>query len=54
VGASRRMPRGAHPLLLVLLFFCFPLPPTLAPPLHFVSSSFDYVFGTIIPPCIIV
>jgi hypothetical protein len=35
----------------LVFFLC---PPTIAPPLHFVSSSFDYVFGTIIQPCIIV
>ena len=33
---------------------CLPLPPTLALLLYFVSSSFDYVFGTILQPCIIV
>jgi hypothetical protein len=39
--------------LFSLLCFSF-APHTLAQLLHFVSSSFDYMFGTIIQPCIIV
>jgi hypothetical protein len=49
-----RSPQDAQvPCFLSCVFFSF-APHTLAHLLHFVSSSFDYVFGTIIQPCNIV